>query len=140
MFDVTLDGVAYQEMHVDGGAFAQAFLYPSGAHTAAARAHGARPVVVPAVAYVIRNGRLDPEWATTERSTLGIASRAISTMITASGLNDVVRIYNADAPRRHSVQPGLYRLRLHREAARAVRPGLHAGPVRLRLPACPSWL
>ena len=30
MFDVTLDGTAYQELHVDGGAFAQAFLYPSG--------------------------------------------------------------------------------------------------------------
>jgi predicted acylesterase/phospholipase RssA len=29
MFDVTLDGVAYQEMHVDGGTFAQAFLYPA---------------------------------------------------------------------------------------------------------------
>jgi len=29
MFDVTLDGVAYQEMHVDGVAFAQAFLYPA---------------------------------------------------------------------------------------------------------------
>ena len=50
--------------------------------------------VVPAIAYVIRNGRLDPEWASTERSTLGIAGRAISTMITVSGLNDVVRIYN----------------------------------------------
>ena len=30
MFDVTLDGKPYQEMHVDGGAFAQAFLYPAG--------------------------------------------------------------------------------------------------------------
>ena len=29
MFDVTLDGQPYQEMHVDGGAFAQAFLYPA---------------------------------------------------------------------------------------------------------------
>src|SRR6195256_7030317 len=29
MFDVTLDGKPYQEMHVDGGAFAQAFLYPA---------------------------------------------------------------------------------------------------------------
>ena len=28
MFDVTLDGERHQEMHVDGGAFAQAFLYP----------------------------------------------------------------------------------------------------------------
>jgi hypothetical protein len=51
-------------------------------------------LVVPATAYVIRNGRLDPEWATTERRTLGIAGRAISTMIAASGLNDVLRIYN----------------------------------------------
>jgi len=30
MIDVTLDGKTYQEMHVDGGAFAQAFLYPAG--------------------------------------------------------------------------------------------------------------
>ena len=51
--------------------------------------------MTPATAYVIRNGRLDPEWATTERSTLGIASRAISTMIAASGINDVIRMYNA---------------------------------------------
>ena len=94
MFDVTLDGVAYQELHVDGGAFAQAFLYPSGL-TRLRRARMARgQFVVPAVAYVIRNGRLDPEWASTERSTLGIAGRAIGTMITVSGLNDVVRIYN----------------------------------------------
>ena len=28
MIDVTVNGVAYQEMHVDGGAFAQVFLYP----------------------------------------------------------------------------------------------------------------
>ena len=94
MFDVTLDGVAYQEMHVDGGAFAQAFLYPAGL-TRQRRARMARgQLVVPATAYVIRNGRLDPEWASTERSTMGIAGRAIATMIAASGLNDVVRIYN----------------------------------------------
>src|SRR3954466_8529606 len=29
MIEVTLDGAKYQEMHVDGGAFTQAFLYPS---------------------------------------------------------------------------------------------------------------
>ena len=50
--------------------------------------------VVPATAYVIRNGRLDPEWALTERRTMGIAARAISTMISASGMNDMIRIYN----------------------------------------------
>jgi predicted patatin/cPLA2 family phospholipase len=94
MFDVTLDGKPYQEMHVDGGAFAQAFLYPVAMtqHRRERMAHG-QPVV-PAVAYVIRNARLDPEWATVERRTLGIAARAISTMIATSGYNDVWRLYN----------------------------------------------
>lgn len=95
LFDVSLDGVAYQELHVDGGAFAQAFLYPAGVtrQRRAFIAGGKR--VIPAKAFVIRNGRLDPEWASTERSTMGIASRAISTMIAASGINDVIRMYNA---------------------------------------------
>jgi hypothetical protein len=94
MFDVTLDGVAYQEMHVDGGAFAQAFLYPAAITRQRRERMAGGHRVVPATAYVIRNGRLDPEWATTERRTMGIASRAISTMITASGINDVIRMYN----------------------------------------------
>ena len=94
MFDVTLEGVAYQEMHVDGGAFAQAFLYPTQLTRQRRERMAGGQRVVPAAAYVIRNGRLDPEWATTERRTLGIAGRAISTMIAASGLNDVIRIYN----------------------------------------------
>jgi len=50
--------------------------------------------VVPGVAYVIRNGRLDPEWSATERRTLTVAGRAIDTMITASGYNDVMHMYN----------------------------------------------
>jgi predicted acylesterase/phospholipase RssA len=94
MFDVTLDGVAYQELHVDGGAFAQVFLYPAGLTRQRRVRMAAGQLVVPATAYVIRNGRLDAEWATTERRTLGIASRAISTMIAASGFNDMIRIYS----------------------------------------------
>lgn len=94
MFDVTLDGKPYQEMHVDGGAFAQVFLYPAAStRQRRARMSGGK-AVVPATAYIIRNGRLDPDWATTERRTMGIAARAISTMIAASGINDVIRIYN----------------------------------------------
>ena len=94
LFDVVLDGKPYQEMHVDGGAFAQAFLYPASLtrQRRVRMTHGQQ--VVPAIAYVIRNGRLDPEWATTERNTMGIAGRAIATMIAASGLNDVIRMYN----------------------------------------------
>jgi hypothetical protein len=94
MFDVTLDGKAYQEMHVDGGAFAQAFLYPTAMTRRRHERMRSGEKVVPAIAYVIRNGRLYPEWSVVERSKLSIAGRAISTMITASGYNDVVRVYN----------------------------------------------
>uniref|UniRef100_UPI0018E00A99 patatin-like phospholipase family protein n=1 Tax=Neoroseomonas rubea TaxID=2748666 RepID=UPI0018E00A99 len=93
MFDVTVDGTPHQEMHVDGGTFAQAFLYP-GAVTAARRAAMARGQrVQPARAWLIRNGRLDSEWAMVNRRGLSIAARAISSMIAASGFNDAVRLY-----------------------------------------------
>jgi hypothetical protein len=43
--------------------------------------------------YVIRNARLDPDWAAVERSTLTIAGRAISSLIQSQGLGDLYRIY-----------------------------------------------
>lgn len=93
MFNVILDGQPHQEMHVDGGAFAQAFLYPV-TMTRQRRVRMAGGIkVVPATAYIIRNGRLDPEWTKVERRTMGIAARAISTMIAASGVNDIMRMY-----------------------------------------------
>ncbi|MCU0985671.1 MAG: patatin-like phospholipase family protein [Acetobacteraceae bacterium] len=94
MIDVTVNGRSYQEMHVDGGAFAQAFLYPQavGEGRTARRMRGER--VREVHAWVIRNARLDPEWSAVQRRTFGIASRAISTMIFTSGFNDVLRLYN----------------------------------------------
>jgi Patatin-like phospholipase len=94
MFDVTVDGVAYQEMHVDGGAFTQAFLYPASMTQGRRERMRQGKPVIDINAYVIRNARLDPDWASVERRTFGIASRAISTMIASSGYNDVVRMYN----------------------------------------------
>jgi hypothetical protein len=92
MIDVELDGRRYQEMHVDGGAMAQAFLYPAAVtHERRERLRRRQPVL-PMRAYVIRNARLDPDWATVDRRTIGIAERAISTMIASSGMNDVMRI------------------------------------------------
>ena len=77
----------FQEMHVDGGAIAQLFLYPGSIDL------GRLPSDEQRVAYVIRNARLDPEHAEIERRTLTIAGRAISTMLAASGHNDVLRAY-----------------------------------------------
>jgi len=93
MFDVTLDGKPYQEMHVDGGAFAQAFLYPPAVLRQRQERLRRGERVLSANAYIIRNGRLDAEWATVERRTLGIVGRAISTMIATSGYNDVLKMY-----------------------------------------------
>jgi hypothetical protein len=93
MIDVTLDGKTYQEMHVDGGAFAQTFLYPATLTANRRKRMQAGLPVLKLDAYVIRNGRLDAEWAKVQRQTLSIAGRAISTMITAAGYNDVVKIY-----------------------------------------------
>jgi hypothetical protein len=44
-------------------------------------------------AYIVRNGRLDPDWAKVDRRFLKIVGRAISTMIHYSGYNDIIRIY-----------------------------------------------
>jgi predicted acylesterase/phospholipase RssA len=93
MIDVTMDGRSYQEMHVDGGAIAQTFLYPSALTRNRAQRRRTGQPVVDARVFVIRNGRLDPEWAAVERRTLGIAGRAIATMIAIAGYNDVIRIY-----------------------------------------------
>ena len=93
MFDVELNGQPYQEMHVDGGAFTQAFLYPPRAMRQREERLRRGEKVIPAEAFVIRNGRLDPEWATVERRTMSVAGRAISTMIAVSGYNDVQRMH-----------------------------------------------
>lgn len=95
MIDVDLDGEKYQEMHVDGGAFAQAFLYPRAVGDARVARRRQGQTVRPVSAWVIRNARLDPGWASVDRRTFGIAGRAISTMIFTSGFNDVVRLYGS---------------------------------------------
>ncbi len=43
--------------------------------------------------YVIRNARLDPDWAQVKRQTLSIAGRAISTLIQTQGIGDLYRLY-----------------------------------------------
>ena len=95
LLDVTLDGQPFQELHVDGGAFAQVFLYPPSVSQFRRERMARRLPVAPARAWVIRNGRLDPEWASVDRRTLGIVGRAITAMIATSGFNDVWRIYSA---------------------------------------------
>jgi predicted acylesterase/phospholipase RssA len=91
MFDVEIDGKPHQEMHVDGGAMAQAFLYPSSLHLR--RLSQKNKITRKRIAYIIRNGRPFKDEANVKRQTLSIAMQAISTMTASSGLNDTYRIY-----------------------------------------------
>jgi hypothetical protein len=90
LFDVTVDGVEHQELHVDGGASMQSFLYPATWRLGKARGLGSARA---RTAYIIRNGRLAETWSETERSTLSIATRAVATLITNNGVGDLYRMY-----------------------------------------------
>ena len=92
MIDVEANGRPYQEMHVDGGAMAQVFLYPPRMFDLI-RQQGSKVPPRARNVYVIRNARLDPNWAVVERSTLSIVGRAISSLIQTQGLGDLYRIY-----------------------------------------------
>ena len=90
MLDVTVGGKRYEEMHVDGGATTQMFLYPPQLHLK--RVERADPGHKD-VAYIIRNGRLFRDEETVKRRTFAVASQAISTMIASNAVNDLYRIY-----------------------------------------------
>jgi predicted acylesterase/phospholipase RssA len=92
MINVEVDGKHFQEMHVDGGVITQVFLYPTRIMPELARATGV-PFRRPVHAYVIRNGRLEPEWSDTRRRTLSVGGRAISALIQTQGTSDVHQIY-----------------------------------------------
>lgn len=91
MFDAVLNGESYHEMHVDGGASMQVFLYPSAAAEKAKEEKVARRKDLQA--YIIRNSRLDNGWQEIERKTMSIVGRSISQLIQAQGIGDIYRIY-----------------------------------------------
>ena len=92
MIDVEVDGKLFQEMHVDGGVITQMFLYPPGTVMAMNKVPGA-PKRHERHFYVIRNGKLEPQWSGTKRRTLSIGGRAISALIQTQGISDLDRIY-----------------------------------------------
>jgi predicted acylesterase/phospholipase RssA len=91
MFRVEVDGRPYDEMHVDGGASAQVFLYPP-ALRGRAESLG-ETMKREAYVYVIRNSKFQPTWTPVDRRTLNIAGRAIDSLIHTQGQGDLVRIY-----------------------------------------------
>jgi hypothetical protein len=92
MIDVEANGKKYQEMHVDGGASAQVFVYPPSLSRNTGRFSGAQRERERRL-YVIRNARLDPEWAMVNRATFSILGRTVTSLIQTQGVGDLYRIF-----------------------------------------------
>ncbi|MEM1112263.1 MAG: patatin-like phospholipase family protein [Pseudomonadota bacterium] len=84
------DGKIYDEMHVDGGASTQVFLYPSGVDWD--EALDLLNVQGKPTAYVIRNSRLRPDYEPVDPKLIPIAARSIDSMIRTQGIGDAFRI------------------------------------------------
>jgi len=88
--EVEVGGQRRQELHVDGGATTQAFLYPANVPLRdLPRDVGARR----RVAWIIRNGRTLERPVQVERGLVPLAQRSISTMIAANSMGDIYRMY-----------------------------------------------
>jgi len=92
MINVEADGRHYQEMNVDAGVVAQTFLYPVylGYQLRTGPSHDRERH-----AYIIRNSRLDPDWASVTRDFLTITQRSVATMVHYLGYNDMLRLYES---------------------------------------------
>jgi len=89
--EVAANGTVYEEMHVDGGATREVFLLPT--QILAKNVDATLNVKPIRRSYIIRNGRVGPEWKAVKPRTLSIAGRSISTLIKNQGIGDLYELY-----------------------------------------------
>jgi predicted patatin/cPLA2 family phospholipase len=90
---VRVGGQNYDELHVDGGVTRQVFIAPSIFSFVSKDQKSARSATKQRL-YVIRNGKIDPEWQSVNENVLSITQRSISTLIKNQGIGDLYRIYS----------------------------------------------
>jgi hypothetical protein len=88
---VQVGGKNYDELHVDGGVTRQVFIAPSTISLVSKRSRKPSPKLR---LYVIRNGKIDPEWQPVSENVVSITQRSISTLIKNQGIGDLYRIYS----------------------------------------------
>lgn len=91
MIEVEAGGGPYDELHVDGGATAQVFLYPAGLDWKVITQH-LEVKGFPRV-YVIRNSFLKPDYEVVKPRILSISGNTIDSLIRTQGIGDMYRIY-----------------------------------------------
>jgi predicted acylesterase/phospholipase RssA len=91
LIEVEVDGRTYDEMHVDGGATAQVYVYPAGLDWELV----AEKLEVPAMPdlFVIRNSMLEPRYVEVKNKIAAIAGRSVSSMIRTQGIGNMYEIY-----------------------------------------------
>ncbi len=90
-FDVSVDGQNYQEMHVDGGIAAQAFIYPLWMELG--KLSEEEGITRKRSLYVIRNSTLQAHTEVVQPKLGAIAARSMGMLIKQQGLGDLIRIY-----------------------------------------------
>lgn len=87
---VRAGGQTYDELHVDGGITQQVFVAPP-----SVRIGDVSPEIKQMTKrlFIIRNGKISPEWRPVEASMLSISHRSVSTLIKNQGIGDLYRIY-----------------------------------------------
>jgi len=88
---VEADGVAYDELHVDGGTGSQVFVYPAALNFRIIK-EKLKVQGTPKI-YVVRNAFVEPDYQGINRSLLPIASRTIESLIRTQGIGDLYQIY-----------------------------------------------
>ncbi len=94
-FKVEAGGRNYEEMHVDGGTMAQVILYEDALKPFAEMENLMEVKLTgrPKILYIIRNGRIEPNWQKIRPRLLPITLRAVNTLIKTQGLGDLYRLF-----------------------------------------------
>lgn len=91
LIQVEVGDERFDELHVDGGATSQVFLYPAGFNWDAVLGRldvRHRPNV-----YIIRNSRIEPVYEQVQNKLFPIARRSIASLVRTQGIGDLYRIY-----------------------------------------------
>lgn len=89
---VVADGRTYDEIHVDGGTSNQAFMFPSNfsvrQYDKKLNRKGLNRTL-----YVLRNGKITPEYSKVKPKLASIVGKSISSLIKTQGIGDLYRMY-----------------------------------------------
>jgi hypothetical protein len=88
---VVAEGKLYEEMHVDGGVTREVFIAPTQLNLKTFdRFYASAPV---RRIYIVKNGKLSPEFEAVKPTAITIAARSITTLTKSQGYSDVYRIW-----------------------------------------------